>query len=275
MLRSLLVGVNGSRWSEAACEIGMAWAADLHIPLTCLGVVDVPALIRMQSVSMGAGEVAFDPGLLEAEQARIKAAIQLVSGRAERAGITCRLLTREGPPAVLLGEEAQRHDLLILGRRLDPKTGVGTAPSEMLVDVLRHSPRPIILSGTQVARSSHVVIAYDGSAQASRTLQSFVTSGLFHGHPLHLVGVSNEPEQMSQILGRATDFLTVHCLRPEVHVLPNGSSAAQTLIEFAKSVSAGLMVLGAYGQPWYKQLLFGSLTISALKHCPVPLFLNH
>lgn len=275
MLRSLLVGVNGSRWSAAACEIGIAWAAHLRIPLTCLGVVDLPALARLQAAPLGIGEVNCDLSLIEAEQAKIKTAMQDVARRAEQVGISCRLLTQEGSPAKLLGEEVQRHDLVILGRRSSPETGLGSAPSDTLVDILRYCPRPIILAGNQIPKSSHVVIAYDGSAQAARTLQSYVTSGLYHGHPLHLVGISSEPKQMSQILGRATDFLSAHCLPAEVHVLPTGGSVADTLIDFTRSVSAGLMVLGVYGQPWYKELLFGSVTISVLARCPVPLFLNH
>lgn len=277
MLRSLIVGVNGSRWSTAACEIAVAWAAELHIPLTCLGVVDLPGLIRLQPVPLGIGDTAsaFDPGLVTAEEERIKAALQDASRKAEQAGIACRLITREGSPAELLGEEAQRHDLLILGRRSDPETGTGCAPSEMLVDILRHAPRPIILASNEIPKSSHVVIAYDGSAQSARTLQAFVTSGLYHGHPLHLVAVGNEPERMSQIVSRAADFLAAHCLRAEVHVLPIASSVSQTLVDFCHDIPAGLVVIGAYGKPWYKELLFGSVTKSVLAQLPVPMFLNH
>lgn len=277
MLRSLLVGVNGTEWSQAACEIGVAWAAELKIPLTCLGAVDLVALTRLSSVPVGAGELVTvcDPGLISLEQEKIAAGLQKAGQLAENAGVECRLINREGNPATLLGEEAQSHDLLILGRRGPTDTGSNSTPSETLIEILRHAPRPIILAAQKIPKSSNVVIAYDGSVPAARTLQSFVSSGLYHGHPLHLVGISNSPVAMQQTLGRAADFLAAHCLTAETHVLPIGKSIAESLIGFADRVPAGLMVVGAYGQPWYKELLFGSVTKSLLARLPVPMFLNH
>jgi nucleotide-binding universal stress UspA family protein len=277
MLRSLLVGVNGSEWSQAACEIGTAWAAELKIPLTCLGVVDLLSLTYLEPVPLGAGELATacDVGLIAVEQEKIKAALQRAGELAERSGIECRLLNREGNPATLLGEEAQRHDLIILGRRGHPKVGCSSTPSDTLVEILRHTPRPIVLAAQTIPKASNVVIAYDGSVQAARTLQSFVSSGLYYGHPLHLVGISNSADAMNQILGRAVDFLGAHCLKAETHVLPVGAGVGESLIDFARRVPAGLMIIGTYGQPWYKELLFGSVTKSVLAQFPVPMFLNH
>lgn len=277
MLRSLLVGVNGSEWSQGACAIGLAWAAQLKIPVTCLGVVDLPALTRLEPVPLGTGGLATvsDPGLITLEQEKIKAALKQAGDLAERAGVECRLINCEGNPATILGEEAQRHDLVILGRRGAPEFGCSTAPSDTLVEILRHAPRPIILAAQQIPKASNVVIAYDGSVQAARTLQSFVSSGLYYGHPLHLVGISNSPDVMNLTLGRAVDFLGVHSLKAETHVLPLGASVADSLMAFARRLPTGLLVIGACGKPWYKELFFGSVTRSVLAQFPVPLFLNH
>ncbi len=277
MLRSLLVGINGSPWSMAACEIGVTWAASLKIPMTCLGVVDLDALAPAESVPLGAGpyKASRDAHLIEQGRAQIKTALEVAAQRAALDGVECHIVNRQGSPSVLLGEEAQRHDLLILGRRSIPKTDRDPPASETLVDILRHAPRPIIVACQTIPMSSDVVIAYDGSVQAARTLQSFVSSGLYYGHPLHLVGISNAPEEMQIILGRAVDFLAAHSLTAETHILPVGGSVAESLTGFARRIPAGLMVIGAYGQPWYKELLFGSVTRSVLAQVPVPLFLNH
>lgn len=277
MLRSLLVGVNGTQWSQAACEIGVAWAAELKIPLTCLGALDLVALTSLSSVPIGAGELitTCDPELISFEQEKIKTGLQKAGQLAEKAGVECRLINCEGNPATLLGEEAQRHDLLILGRRGPTEVGSNSAPSDTLTEILRHAPRPIILAAQKIPKSSNVIIAYDGSVQAARTLQSFVSSGLYHGHPLHLVGISDSPDVMSKALGLAADFLGAHCLKAETHVVPIRRTIAESLIGFTGQVPAGLMVIGAYGQPWYKEFLFGSVTKSVLAQVPVPMFLNH
>ncbi len=276
MLRSLLVGLNGSEDSHASCEVAFAWANQLKIPVTCLGVVDPVPAAELEPVQMGVGDfsIGCDPQLVELERHKVSDGLKRAANRAFDLGVAARVLLVEGSPAAILGEEAQRHDLLFLGRRSNVDR-LDTGPSDMLVDILRHSPRPIILGCQQIPRSSSVMIAYDGSVQAARTLQSFVSSGLYYGHPLHLVGVSNTPAQMQEVLARANDFLNVHSLNAEKHVISIGDSVAASLIGFAREVPAGLLVIGAYGQPWYKETLFGSVTKSLLTGIPVPMFLNH
>lgn len=276
MLRSLLVGLNGSKDSHASCEVAFAWASQLKIPVTCLGVVDSVPTAHPEPVQVGAGEysIGYDPQQMELERHKVSEGLKQAANRAFDLGVAARVLLVEGSPAAILGEEAQRHDLLFLGRPSNAE-GLDTGPSDMLIEILRHSPRPIILGCQQVPRSSSVMIAYDGSAQAARTLQSFVSSGLYYGHPLHLVGVSNTPPLMQDVLGRANDFLNVHSLNAEKHVIPIGESIGATLIRFAREVPAGLLVVGAYGQPWYKETLFGSVTKSLLTGIQVPMFINH
>lgn len=277
MLRSLLVGVNGTEWSYAASEIAVSWAAQFKIPLTCLGAVDIAALTRLSTTPIGAGELVTvtDPGLISLERERIQTGLRRAGELAERANVECRLICVEGHPAVQLGDEAQRHDLVVLGRPTPSDLGSRSTPSETLMEILRRTPRPVVLAARKIPNCSNVIIAYDGSVQAARTLQSFVSSGLCHGHPLHLVGISDSPVAMHQTLGKALDFLTAHCLKAETHSLPIGNGVADSLINFVEKVPAGMMVIGAYGQPWYKELLFGSVTRSVLTHLPVPLFVYH
>ena len=277
MLKSLLIGVHGSPWSQAACEIGINWAASLRIPITCLGVVDLAALTPAEPVPLGGTryKAERDAEAIASGRQRIEAALEDAAQRAAAAGVECRLLTREGSPSALLGEEAQRHDLVIVGRRALPESDRDPRATETLMEILRHTPRPVVAAGQSIPNSAHVVIAYDGSAQAARALQSFVASGLYEGRTLHLVGITDTPDAMRPALARGADYLHAHALPAEIHVLPVGRSVAETLSGFAGGMPAGILVMGVYGQPWYKELLFGSVTRGVLAQIPVPLFLNH
>ena len=277
MLKSLLIGVHGSQWSQAACEIGINWAASLQIPITCLGVVDLATLTPVEPVPLGATQYKAerDADAIAHGRQQVEAALQNAVRKAAAAGVECRVLTRDGNPSALLGEEAQRHDLVIIGRRVLPETDRERRPSETFAEILRHSPRPVVAAGQSVPNSSHVVIAYDGSIQAARTLQSFVSSGLCAGRALHLVGISDTPDAIRPALSRAADFLYAQSLQAEIHVLPVARGVADTLSGFARDIPAGILVMGVYGQPWYKELFFGSVTREVLAQVPVPLFLNH
>lgn len=277
MIRSVLIGVHGSRWSTAALETGLTWAADWKIPVTCLGIVDESVLAPAEPVPLGASgyKADRDAKLVAEGRAQVDTALADAAKRAGERSVECHTLLRNGSTSALIGEEAQRHDLVLLGRRATPHTDREPKSSQTLTEIVKFSPRPVVVCSQTVPSSSNVVICYDGSVQAARTLQSFVSSGLYYGHPLHLVGVSDSPEAMQVVLSRAVDYLAAHSQSAETHVLPTGGDIAGALVEFARRLPAGLMVLGVYGQAWYRELLFGSVTRRILAEVPVPLFLNH
>lgn len=277
MLRSLLIGVNGSEWSQQAVELGLTWAENLKIPVTCLGVIDVDALTAVEPVPLGA--MSFkedrDAKVLAAATKKVEAALAAAASRAEGLGVECHARTVQGNPAQELGKELQRHDLLIVGRRHLPATDRDPPASVTMTEILRQACRPVVVASRNIPVASPVVLAYDGSSQAARTLESFVASGVYYGHPLHLVGVGDNPQQTQDVLRRAVDYLAIHGQQATEHVLPVGKNVATTLSEFARLLPAGLMVMGVYGQPKIKELLFGSVTKSVLDQATMPLFLDH
>lgn len=277
MLRSILVGVNGTRGSQAACELAVSWAKSHQIPVTAAGIVDVPAILAPEPVPLGAAAFKAERDAEKLAQARktIGSALEAMCQRAQAAGVECRSVNLEGSPAELLGAESQRHDLVVLGRREKPRSDRDPVASTTLTEILRHACRPVVVAGHDPPRGSTIVVAYDGSAQSARTLQAFVQSGLMFGHPLHLVGVGDQPQEMNARLMRALDYLKTHGRNAELHVLPVRGSVAATLTQFVTQLPCGLLVMGVYGQPRLKELLFGSVTMSLLESLPAPLFLHH
>jgi nucleotide-binding universal stress UspA family protein len=276
MLRSILIGVNGTRGSQSACELGLTWAKAAQIPVTCVGVVDAPAILAPQPMPLGASafKAERDADLLAHARKAVADALAAACQQAQTLGVECHPVALEGAPAEILGAEAQRHDLVVLGRRSTPHSDREPAASNTLTDILRHASRPVVVAGAP-PQGSAVVVAYDGSAQAARTLQAFVQSGLHFGHPLHLVGVGDQPQEMHARLMRALDYVKTHGRTAEVHVLPIRGSVGETLAQYVRQMPCGLLVMGVYGQPRLKELLFGSVTTSLLKTVPVPLFLHH
>ena len=50
MLRSVLVGVDGSEYSTAAVELGIRWAQRSGAVLVGLGIIDAPTISRPEPV---------------------------------------------------------------------------------------------------------------------------------------------------------------------------------------------------------------------------------
>lgn len=276
MLRSLLIGVNGSEWSRAAVEIGLGWARGSNVSVTFLGIVDVEGITGGESVPAGAGgfKAERDAKLVAAARDRVESALGEATARAAELGVEARAHVVEGPPPERLGQEMQRHDLLLIGKRAVPKTDRDPAPSETMTEILHQAARPIVVTSGPASDAAPVLIAYDGSIQAARTLKSFVNSGLYAAHPTHIVGVSDNQEEMREKLRRASDFLAAHGREAETHALSVGSGVPETLHDYIDRVSPKLLVMGVYGQSRVKEMLFGSVTRTLLDTVHVPMFLD-
>src|SRR5690606_11027872 len=195
---------------------------------------------------------------------RMQEALDSAAERARSLGIEPGLRLAEGNPEEELGKEAQRHDLVIVGKREVPETNRDPAPSRTLTGILRHAPRSVVVAGGNLAGEGPILVAYDGSLQAAHALVSFVASCVHAGDPIHVLGVGDDTAEMEETLQRAMDYLALHGREAQAHVLPVGSGVADTLAEAVNRFSASLLVMGVYGEPRVKELLFGSVTRSIL-----------
>lgn len=276
MLKSLLIGVNGSQWSRAAAELGVGWARESGLKVTFLGVVDVKGLTRGEPVPIGGGGIKAerDAKLIQAARQRVEDALRDAADLAGKAGVEHATRMVEGAPAEELGLEVQRHDLMIIGRRAIPETDHDPEASETMTEILRHTARPVVVAGGRVPTTEAVVVAYDGSIQAARALGSFVASGLHSDLPVKLVGVDRDVDAMQEKLARAVDFLVTHGRTAEVHVLPPADTIPEALHDFLNRTSPRMLVMGVFGESPIRERLFGSVSRSMVGSVSLPTFFD-
>lgn len=276
MLKSLVVGVNGSDLSQAAVRVSVDWAGMLGIPVTFLAVLDVEGLTGGQSVGMmgSAFKAERDEKVLANWRERLERALADAARAADEAGVQYETRKLEGSPTKELEREVHRHDLLIIGKRAQPRSDHEPKSSESMMEIIRTSPRPVVVAGPTRRGGSSVVAAYDGSPQASQALESFINSGLYSDYPIHLVGVSNRQADMEASLQGPGDFARRHGREVHAHVLPEGRGVCETLLEFVERESAVLLVMGTHGTPGLKKLLLGSVSKAVVRTAPVPVYLE-
>jgi nucleotide-binding universal stress UspA family protein len=158
-----------------------------------------------------------------------------------------------------------------LDKRLAPNEwGV----SEALKTILRTAPRPVVGAPELPPAGNSVVIAYDGSLQAARSLYAFASTGLAERRQLHVASFQEDAVEAARRGNRAVEFLSARGIRATLYADGADRPAAQ-ILEFSRQVDAGLIVLGAYGKPWVREFFVGSVTSALLAKCPLPLFLYH
>ena len=275
MLRSLLIGLDGSSYDEPVLELGLHWAERFDALLVGVGVVDEPGFQVSETALFAEGY--HRPVVTALDRVRHEVAQRAgdFSRRCEEARVRYRSLEDVGTPAVEILKEAQRYDLVLLGRETHFDFGWQRQPDETLGRVVQDSPRPVVVVPEALPGGEAVVVAYDGSLQAARALAAFEATGLGAGRDVHVVTADADRAEAARTADRALDFLRGHGVNATAHLLDTRRATAAAILERVRALGAGLLVMGAYGQPTLREFFLGSVTRSVLAESPVPVFCTH
>ena len=276
MLKSILVGLDGSACSSTAVGLGLRWRRDADALLVGLG---------SSTPRRSAGPSPCRWGPASSRSSGTKPSWPTPAGRwtvpgavrptLREAGLACKVLEDTGLPCEQIVLEAQRYDLVLLGHETHFHFETQDRVDDTLVRVLKNSPRPVVAVQETPGGDGPVVVAYDGSLQAARALQAFQASGLGRTQEVHIVSVAADHVEAARRADRAADYLRFHGINPPIHALASAAPPARVILDQVRRLNAGLVVMGAYGQPVLREFFLGSATRTLLKEAPVPLFLYH
>jgi nucleotide-binding universal stress UspA family protein len=277
MLRSILIGLDGSPQTASTLELGIELARRHGALLVGLGVIDEPGIARAKPVLLGgppyADPLYFREHVAEARR-QVEQILERFALRCSEDSVACKVLETAGSPCEQIGIEAQRYDLILLSQR--PRFHFETRKhDDTLARVLKHSPRPVLVVPETRSEGRSVLVAYDGSLQASRTLAAFQALGLHESRKVHVLSLHADGAEAARQAERALDFLRSHEIRATAHHRQCTGHEGAILLKQVEQMEAGLVVMGAYGQPTLREFVLGSVTRTLLELCPVPLFLFH
>lgn len=276
MLRTILVGLDGSVHSEGALQLAMEWARRFNGLLVGIGCVDEPGIRGPGGRLVGeAYPDHLNATLVEEARTRVDGILSRAALRCAEAGVAFKPLEEVGTPDVRILLEVQRFDLIVLGLQAQFRFGWTEEPDVTLSRVLSDSPRPVVAVPDDLGLGESMVVAYDGSLQAARALSSFEASGLGRGRAIHVLSIAVDRRDAAHRADRAVDFLKSHELDAIPEPLETDGPPVEMLLERIRQLEPGLVVLGAYGQPVLREFLLGSTTRTMLERCPVPMFLDH
>lgn len=249
---------------QSALSIARAFGAHLHLmhvtPIEAYTVSDPygafvsPEILRV----------------LEEEAGKLKArieqqlAIEDVSWDYEE--VTGGLLTR-------LIRRASLADLVITGR----KTGqgdFGAAALSVIGDMLHRSRTPMLVLGDVRGTFDPLgvaLVAWNASYEAANALRSAVPLLKVASKVRVVTIVEGEDDQFPPT--DALEYLSRHDIHAEL-VEPQSTSGSidEQLLDQAAIGGASYIVMGGYSHSRAGELLFGGVTRSLLKQCPVSLF---
>jgi nucleotide-binding universal stress UspA family protein len=284
VLASILIGLDGFHDDTDRWELPIRWGKSTGATLVGLGVVDEPGIRATEPAWPVGGTPGVDPvyyrgyqGRLEEVNRQVDFVLKRFAAKSGREGLDHCELKASGPPDELIASEAQACDLIVLAR--DSRFRIVARDRESddtIKKVLKNAPRPVvIIPGSTYNPHGPVVVAYDGSLQASRALAAFQSTGIGESGRVHVLTMDSNTLDASRHSERALKYLRSHKIEAVSHVLPASSDPANTILEQVRHVDAGLLVMGAYGQPVLREFFVGSVTRTMLAQCPVPVLCYH
>jgi nucleotide-binding universal stress UspA family protein len=276
MLRSALVALDGSPYSETATTLALDWAGRFGARLLGLGVLDEPSIQGPEAVPLGG--VAYkkerDEARMADAQRRVTAFLAEFSARSAAAGVTADVLEDVGDPAERIMREAHRCDVVILARETHFRFETQDRPDDTLARILRGSSRPIVVVPRKLPEGQGVVVAYGGGREAARTLQTFQLLELADGEEIEVVTVHRDGAAAEAIARLAGDFLTARGALHRLHPVASATAPAEVLLEEVRYRRPRLLVIGAHGHHPLRDLFASSVTRGVLSACPVPVFVG-
>ncbi|WP_422926289.1 universal stress protein [Singulisphaera sp. PoT] len=276
MLKSILLGLDGSEVSDSVEELGLQLARRFDALLVGMGVVDEPGLrlseMRVFQSRRDWHGVDPMPLYLSGTSQHVKDILERFVLRCKEVGVSCKTLEGIGTPFVQILKEAQRFDLILLGQETHFEYEHETNPDVTIGKVLRDSPRPVMSVPKSPRGGEAIVLAYDGSLQASRALYAFEASGLGRSRKVHVLSVEEKRPLAEAHVDRAMEFLKHHEIEAVPHALESSIPPAEVILNKVDHYDAGLIVMGVYGQPIVREFVLGSVTGTVLKGSPVPVF---
>jgi nucleotide-binding universal stress UspA family protein len=179
-----------------------------------------------------------------------------------------------GDPAQHILREAQRCDVVVLGRQTHFHFETRDRPDATLAQVLRTSPRPVVVVPRTLPEGDGIVVAYGGGREAARTLQTFESLGVAAGQEVAVVTIHRDRAQAEATVALAGDFLSSHEMPHRVYPIVSENEPAAVLLEELRRRRPGLLVMGAHGYHPLRDLFATSVTRAVLAECAVPVFVG-
>ena len=277
MLRTILAGLDGTPDSHAVLTLGIEWARRTGALLVGMSIIDEPGLHGPEEWVMGETQFMHrrNQGLLEELGRKSGQVLEAAAARCVREGVAFKPIEDVGDPFSQIRNEAHRYDLIMLGRETHFQFGFERMTDDVLTCILRVTPRPVVVVPRTLGAGEAVIVAFDGSLEASHALYAFAASGLGREREVHVVSIAPEHEVAADHAARAVEFLTFHEIKAVPAAIASSEPPAATLLKQAKELGAGLIVMGVFGQPILREFLLGSATRAMLRETSVPLFVSH
>ncbi|MDZ7717627.1 MAG: universal stress protein [Balneolaceae bacterium] len=283
MIKRIVVALDPDQDTPIATRYAIRLAKRFDASLTGLAVVDTSNIQPVIGVGSSGTEMYGHyiwEELTEETREVAKELLDSFSNAVQKADVKHRNVTRHGASFEMIVEEMKYHDLLVVGRDSHFFYNEPDMDTKTLANVVKNGVAPTLVVTDTYHDVERLMVAFDGSSPAARSLQAFVHL-LPYGSDLdiELVNVpkSNSSEdagEASVVLSQAESFLKEHHFSYITKVVLDHGDVGKRLLERQMSKKPDLVVMGAHSVSALRRATFGSTTHFMITKSEGPLFLS-
>ncbi len=278
MSKRIVIGLEKSNYTQVALKIAVRRAKQLGSVLVGVAVVDVEDIKdSVGGAPAGAihfAEKAIEKNLTLAEE-RAQELIRDFESLCKQNGISYESYIKVGNPAEEIIEEGLTADLIIVGIKTHFHLEHPEVVGDTLKELLKASVCPVMAVTEEEKLPDTVLIAYDGSVQASNAIREYVhiSMNLPFAKKAVLLNVNDNIEEGMEALKKVEDYLKLYSI--ETTKLVKSGKPAKVIHEVAKEIGNPLVLIGAYGHSGLTELFFGSTAKEIIEDGNFPIFVYH
>jgi nucleotide-binding universal stress UspA family protein len=266
-----MAGLSGAQSTAVAFAVSLAGKADAHVAIHAMAVkIAAPYSLARRFTPSDMDAINTQH---QAELDKAVAAIEMHFGGGSRRHTSVGRLLSHDDILTNVAIEGRLHDLSVVDLPDEQFTAQWLMVEELLFDTGR--PVMVIPKSCETFTARRIVIAWDGSARASRALNDAMPF-LRAADQVSLVSVVKEKDAARLVPGaEIAPQLSRHYVRVEVVDLPHTGNAGETLLQYAKKIDADMLVMGAFAHSTWRQFVLGGVTTTMLTKTHVPVFMSY
>ena len=274
MIKRILVGTDGSKYSLVAEQYGIYLSKVLNRPVVAIHIVDKKliseAIIEDIAGALGFGEYAdLTDKIKEYLDEKGKAILRAFAVKCREAGADCSIAQAIGFVANEIVNMADPDDIVIIGKKGVHEDILPLPLGSSAEIIARNSKAPVMLTPDKFIEIKNILVAFDGKEKSIKALK-FANGlvkdlGIDKVQVLSVLKKENSEKQLqleSIVKGILTDINFDFSIRygyPE-----------EEIEKYIEENNLDLLILGAFGEGRLKEFILGSTTLYLIEKTDIP-----
>lgn len=278
MIKSILLAVDGSIYTDAVMDYGIDIAKKLDAFLRVYSIID----IRIYEWVLNTGGEGYMPVIptsvfhdesYKFHRERAEILISALEKRLKESGIEYEVDKLEGDPVEVICDISRKVDLVIMGARGDYARWGDRLLGATLESVSRQIHSPLMIVDKTFNPFSTITCAYDRSESSNNALKLAAHIAAKLNLSIEVVTVDDDERVRTEILEEARIYLEPYNFQAQFR--HEAGDPAKSLIQVTSNVpETTLLVMGSFGHSRIREAILGGTTVQVMRKAVKPILLS-